>query len=169
MRIEPDQGRRDQSDRRQAPGVLWGLFHMGGHPERNRRSSEPRHDYLADRYSVLTLALIVLLLAFSVVDAIITLHLLDANCEEINPVMNHLLNKGVLPFLLGKYVLTAAGLPLLLIFKSYFLFGTRFRVGYLIPAFVVAYVVLLGYQFFLLHARADTPSIGPTAAELVKR
>ena len=165
MRIEPDQDRRDQSDRRQAPGGLWGLFHWGGHRERNRRSSEQHHDYLVDRYSVLTLALIVLLLAFSMVDAVITLDLLGADHEEINPVMKHLLNKGLLPFLLGKYVLTAAGLPLLLIFKNYFLFGTRFRVGYLIPAFVAAYVVLLGYQFLLLQARADIPSIGPTVAE----
>ena len=43
------------------------------------------------------------------------------------------------------------GLPLLLIFKNYYLFGTRFRVGYLIPLIVVMYLVLIGYQLVLMH------------------
>ncbi len=153
MSIEPDQDQRDQSDRRQVPGGFWGEFHLRAHQE---------------QYPVFTLAMIVLLLAFSIADAAITLDLLSgSDHEEINPLMNHLLNKGLLPFLLGKYVLTSAGLPLLLIFKNDFLFGTRFRVGYLIPAFVVAYMVLIGYQCFLLEARANIPSIEPISARLV--
>ena len=46
--------------------------------------------------------------------------------------MAHLLGRGHHAFLAGKYILTAAGLPFLVVFKNYRLFGTRFRVGYLV-------------------------------------
>ena len=94
---------------------------------------------------------ILTLLIFTIADGVMTLHLVNGDCQEINPVMDYLLSKGMAPFLLGKYVLTVAGLPLLLICKNYSLFGTGLRVGYLIPMFVVLYAILLGYQLYLLQ------------------
>ena len=44
------------------------------------------------------------------------------------------------------------GLPVLLVFKNYSLFGTRFRVGYLIPMFLGLYALLLVYQLSLLQS-----------------
>jgi hypothetical protein len=55
----------------------------------------------------------------------------------------------VLWFLGTKYVLTAVGLACLLVLRYYRLFGSRFRVGHLIPIITGLYVVLLGYQAFL--------------------
>jgi hypothetical protein len=154
MNSEQQQNNRTQPDRREAPTSLWDTLRSAGGRQQHRRASEHRQPYFVDRFSAITLALIVLLLAFSTLDAVLTLFLLDEGFHEINPVMAHLLNKGLLWFLLGKYVLTAAGLPLLVIFKNYYLFGTRFRVSYLIPVFVAAYMVLLSYQFWLLFAPA---------------
>jgi hypothetical protein len=76
---------------------------------------------------------------------------MGAECEEANPVMRYVMSKGNEAFMLGKYVLTAAGLPVLLIFKNFYLFRTRFRVGYLLPIFVAMYVALLSYEAWLLH------------------
>ncbi len=87
----------------------------------------------------------------SILDAAITLILIEDGCEEVNPVMGFFLSHGPLSFLMGKYVLTVAGIPVLLIFKNFYLFGTRLRVGYLIPIFIFLYAVLIGYQFTLLH------------------
>ena len=84
-----------------------------------------------------------------------TLLLLGTGCEEINPAMGYLLRRGPLHFLLGKYALTTAGLPFLLIFRNFHLFRTRFRVGYLIPVFVGLYLILLGYQIALMNAPDD--------------
>jgi len=100
----------------------------------------------------------VLLLVLTVVDGVNTLLLLGAGCEEVNPAMGYLLHRGPLYFLLGKYALTTAGLPFLLIFRNFPLFRTRFRVGYLIPMFVGLYLILLGYQIALIT----------TAPELVR-
>ena len=97
------------------------------------------------------LAVVLMLALASLVDAWLTLRLVGSGANEINPLMDRLLAYGVLPFLVGKYLLTVIGLPVLLIFKNYFLFGTRFRVGYLIPLIVVMYVALIGYQLILMH------------------
>ncbi len=150
---QPD---RDRSDRRQQPTSPWSAFFRGGRRIQNRRADEHSQPYFVDQFPSTTLALIVVLLVLSVSDAAITLILLEDGCEEINPLMMHLLNIGPLAFLLGKYVLTAIGIPLLLVFKNHYLFGTRFRVGYVIPMFVVMYFVLIGYQCCLLRS---SPSV----------
>ena len=92
-----------------------------------------------------------MLLVGSIVDAILTIHLLREGADELNPLMDHFLAHGIQPFLLVKYVLTAGGLPLLLIYQKHRLFGTRVRIGYLIPIAVAMYAVLIGYQLVLIH------------------
>ncbi len=50
--------------------------------------------------------------------------------------MAHLLRHGDSVFLMGKYILTAAGLPFLVVYQHYPLCRSRFRVGWLLPVFV---------------------------------
>ncbi len=90
-------------------------------------------------------------LVLCLIDGLLTIELLDLNSEEINPVMRLLLSRGYLSFLMGKYVLTAAGLPFLVVYKNWPLFGTRFRAGFLLPVFFTLYLGLLTYQLFLLQ------------------
>lgn len=108
--------------------------------------------YYCDRFSVMMLALVVTLLAASITDAAFTVRLVANGCTEVNPLMGHLLDRGVLPFFIVKYLLTAVGLPVLLIFKNHYLFGTRFRVGHAIPVLVGLYLILIGYQLHLFDA-----------------
>ncbi len=117
----------------------------------NRRAGEHRRRYFVDRFSPAMFTFVLMLLMASIVDAILTIQLIEAGATEINPLMDRLLDHGILAFVLGKYALTVAGLPLLLILKNFYLFGTRFRVGYLIPAIVVLYAILIGYQLLLMH------------------
>jgi Domain of unknown function (DUF5658) len=95
--------------------------------------------------------MIVSLLVLTIADGVLTLVLIDMNSEEANPIMAHLLGRGVLTFLLGKYLLTAAGIPFLVVYKNYPLFRSRFRVGWLLPAFIVLYLVLLFHQWTLFR------------------
>ena len=104
-----------------------------------------------DRFPPALLAFLLMLLIASLLDAVLTIRLIEAGSGEVNPVMNRLLEHGVLAFLLGKYLLTVIGLPVLLIFKNHYLFGTRIRVGYLIPFLVALYAVLIGYQCVLMQ------------------
>ncbi len=142
---------RTQPDRRQSPTSPWGCLPPAGRRTRQRRAEEHRRPYFVDRFPAVLLAFVLMLLLASILDALLTIRLIQAGGNEINPLMGRLLTLGVLPFLLGKYVLTAIGLPLLVVFKNYYLFGTRFRVGYLFPALLTMYVLLIGYQLVLMQ------------------
>jgi hypothetical protein len=146
---------RGRPDRRRRPTSPWDAFRPGGRRVRNRRAEERRQPHFVDRIDPPTFTLAVLLLVLTIVDGAVTLLLLGAGCEEINPAMGYLLRRGPLHFLLGKYALTTAGLPFLLIFRNFTLFRTRFRVGYLLPVFVALYLVLLGYQIALMNSPPD--------------
>jgi hypothetical protein len=146
-----DSEQRQQSDRRKQPTSPWAAFPPAGRRMACRRAEEHRRPYFVDRFPSTTFIVIMMLVLASMVDAILTVQLLDAGASEINPVMDRLLTHGVEAFLLGKYVLTVGGLPLLLIFKNHYLFHTHLRVGHLIPIAVGLYVILIGYQFTLMQ------------------
>jgi hypothetical protein len=142
--------RRLGPDPRQEPTGIWDSVLARGERMLNRRADDRRGPYFVDRFPLTTMALVLALLVLTVLDGVLTIELVDVDCQEINPLMGHLLGKGPLHFLFGKYVLTAAGLPVLLVFKNFCLFGNRFRVGYLVPLFVLLYAGLVGYQVQLL-------------------
>jgi hypothetical protein len=146
-----DSSRRMGTDRRREPTGPPDAFRRAGRRARVRRGAERQGSYFLDRFDAFTLALIVTLLGLTIVDGVLTIELLDVNSEEFNPLMNHLLTRGHTAFLLGKYILTAAGLPFLLVYKNYRMFGTRFRVGFLFPIFLSLYLALVAYQVHLLQ------------------
>lgn len=56
-----------------------------------------------------TLVVALAVIALNVVDAFCTLHHISMGAEEVNPIMKFLLDRGDLPFLIGKYLLAAGG------------------------------------------------------------
>ena len=100
------------------PTSLWAAFSPAGQRRRNRRAGDRRRPHFVDRFSSATFILILMLLAASIVDAVLTIQLLRAGTDEVNPLMDGLLDHGIQPFLVIKYALTAGGLPLLLIYPK---------------------------------------------------
>jgi hypothetical protein len=145
------ENRRGTVDRRKEATTVWNSLVGWGHRMHHRRGVDRQQPYFVDRFSAWLFTLIVLILVMSMVDALITLMLLDYGYHEGNPPMAYLLDWGVEAFLVGKLALTAAGLPLLLVLKNYTLFRTRVRVGAIFVLFVLLYVALLGYQCTLLY------------------
>ncbi|WP_165220463.1 DUF5658 family protein [Aquisphaera insulae] len=143
--------RRDIPDRRRRPTGPLDALRIFGRRGRVRRAPDRVGAYFLDRFDATTLAFTLAILALSLIDGLLTIELLDRNGEEINPVMRHFLGHGHGPFLMAKYCLTAAGLPFLVVFKNWPFWGTRFRVGYLLPLVLALYVALLTYQLHLLH------------------
>ena len=143
-------GRRGPTDRRQVPTGPMDAFRLSGRRQRVRRGAEREGPFFTDRFDALTLGFIVSVLVLCIVDGVLTIELLDVNSVEANPVMKFLLDRGHLPFLVGKYALTAVGLPFLVVYKNWPLFGTRFRAGFLLPVFLGLYLGLVAYQVHLL-------------------
>jgi hypothetical protein len=142
---------RGISDRRGRPTSPMDALRSGGRRCRPRREHERQGVYFVDRFYVVTLALIVALLGLTVVDGVLTIELIRLNSEEANPLMAHFLRQGDLPFLMVKYIMTAVGLPFLVVYQHYPLLRTRFRVGWLLPIFVALYLVLLFHQWSLIQ------------------
>jgi hypothetical protein len=151
--LQADADRREQSDRRREPTSVWGAFPPAGRRMRNRREHEHQQPYFTDRFSPTMLTCVLMLVLASLADAGLTLYVLFGGGSEVNPLMSYLLSHSMMTFVIGKYVLTVVGLPVLLIFQNYYLFKTRVRVGYLIPASVTMYTLLLGYQIILIDHR----------------
>jgi uncharacterized protein DUF5658 len=144
---------RAKGDRRGRPTGPLDAFRVAGRRSRVRRAEELNDVHFFDRFDALELALIVSILGLTIVDGVLTVELLGVNCEEANPVMKYVLHQGHGTFFVVKYVLTALGLPFLLVFKNHHLFGTRFRVGYIFPIILILYVMLVAHEARLFQIR----------------
>jgi hypothetical protein len=157
VRDQSEIERRASGDRRQKPTSFWDAFRLAGRRTRCRRTREHRRPYFVDRFSPAMLLLVLLLTLFTISDGILTVYLIGAGvCEEANPLMDYLLGHGLVLFFLGKYSLSVGGLPVLLIFKNWYLFGTRFRVGDVLVVLAVLYSALLIYELYIIRMSIRT-------------
>jgi Domain of unknown function (DUF5658) len=156
MHDESTHDARQRTDRRIRPTSPMDALRPAGRRCRPRRLEERHGAHFVDRFHAGTLALVVALLGLTIADGVLTIELINLNSEEANPVMAHLLRQGESAFLAGKYILTAAGLPFLVVYQHYPLCRSRFRVGWLLPVFVALYLVLLFHQWNLLQAGRPT-------------
>ncbi len=115
-----------------------------------REEDRDRHHYV-DRYDRLSVVVFMLVIVFSAADALITLRLVAAGGEEINPVMHFFLQYGALPFLVAKYLLTGLGVFFMLIHKEYRFAGTRFSGKYALFVVLLLYLALIVYEIVLLQ------------------
>jgi hypothetical protein len=150
MQVEREQRKASVSDRRKHPTSFWDVFRVNGRRRGHRRVEETQQPHFVDSFGPVALALVLLLLAFTIIDGLMTFELLEAGCQEINPFMGYLLSRGQGFFLLGKSLLTTAGLFFFLIFKNRYVCRGRLRVGYLLPIFVILYALLIAYELHLL-------------------
>jgi hypothetical protein len=140
--------RRGPDRRRQGIRALWyGSFN----PRRrgSRRNGERRISSV-DWHDPQWLAVAMLIVLFSCVDAFLTLTLIDHGAYEVNPFMAPLVGGSALAFAMVKIGLTAGGVVLLTILVRMKAFG-RIPVSLLLYTVLLGYGVLLVYEFRLLQ------------------
>jgi hypothetical protein len=140
--------RRDRTERRRS--VLRALWH--GNFKRRRvapRRTHERHAVVTDWFHPQWLGVGILILLLCCFDAVLTLTLLDHGAYELNPIMAPLLEGAGRGFVLVKIGLTALGVILLTVLARLRIFGRT--VGYVLYLILVGYVVLVGYELFLLR------------------
>lgn len=110
--------KRSGKDRRthRFPKLRYLLF--AGKRARVRREEDWHGTFYFDRYSSSIFAAIVLILLLSVLDALLTLYLINNGSKELNPVMSYFLNYGPFVFMGAKYFLTCMGVVILLLFRN---------------------------------------------------
>jgi hypothetical protein len=147
---EQDKNRSDSTARRQDGGLpgLWYLFF--GRRKLMRRDEDNRKSYFLDHYSLRVFGIIIGIILLSLTDAMLTLYLIRNGAAEINPVMEHFLRYGPLPFLAAKYLLTTASIVLLLIYKNVQIFGTKIRAKYLFIFIFLIFASVVIWELFLI-------------------
>jgi hypothetical protein len=153
----PDANRRQGGERRNRliRALVTGSF-------RPRRRSHRRHDEvrrLVDWHEARWLAVVMLILVFSTLDAMLTLTLLAVDqASEANPLMQPLVNGGGLEFALWKLGLTGLGVITLTVLARQRVFGWL-RAGSLLYWVLGIYTVLVAYELVLLRLNSATAFI----------
>ena len=120
---------------------------------RPRRRSDRRSDdfYHIDWHEPDLLFLSVTIVLLSVIDAFLTLTLLRHGAHEANPFLDFLLTHHPNIFAITKMALTGGGV-LVLVAMARARFFRIFRVKLVLQWCLLGYVVLIGYELWLLKA-----------------
>ena len=90
----------------------------GGNRILIRRQEDRKRQFFVDQYSPKLFAAIVVILFLCVLDALLTLFLLNHGAYETNPIMAYLLNIGPYAFYFTKYAITIIATFGLLMFRG---------------------------------------------------
>ncbi len=150
---EPDKKRSNATNRRQDEGVPGTRYLFFGRRNKVRRTDDHHQKrYFLDHYSLVVFSIILGIILLSITDAILTLFLIHNGASEANPIMEHFLKYGPLPFFAAKYLLTTASVVLLLIYKNVHIFGTNIRAKYLFIIILMIFVAVVLWELFLISS-----------------
>ena len=148
----PTPEKRSGVDRRRKNHFNMRSLLFGGKRENIRRYEDRQRAFLLDQYHQSLFGVIVFILFLSVVDAILTLFLINHGAIEVNPIMAFYLDFGPYTFLSVKYGLTSVGLLILLVFKNIFLRSMRVETGTFLYVILAAFLGVVSWQIFLIHS-----------------
>ncbi len=153
--------RRSGIERRRT--TLGALLHGSFRQRRRRiRRASDRHVAAIDWHHPQWLAVSMLILLLCAGDAFMTLTLISLGAEELNPIMEPLVMGSGPAFALWKMGLTSSGVVLLTILARVRAFG-RLPIGVLLYAVLAGYIVLVGYEFWLLERILQNAYAAPAA------
>ena len=147
---EQDKNRSYSTARRENEGLPGFRYLFFGRRKEVRRNEDNRKSYFLDHYSLRAFGIIIGIILLSLTDAMLTLYLIRNGAAEVNPVMEHFLRYGPLPFLAAKYLLTTASIVLLLIYKNVHIFGTKIRAKYLFIIIFLIFASVVIWELFLI-------------------
>jgi hypothetical protein len=146
--------RRIPAERRRR--VWWSVFYGSFNPRRRtppRRALDSRFQSL-DWHAAPLLAVAIGILLLSVVDAFLTLVLLQGGAEEVNPIMAALIYRSVAAFAALKMAMTSVSV-VLMVFLARYRFMRLLRVEWVLYVVLVGYLGLVGYEIWMLKGPLD--------------
>lgn len=150
---ESDERRRWAERRRR---LWWSIVYGSFNPRRRRpprRIDDTRFQFL-DWHAAHLLAVAIGISLLSVADAFITVTLMAGGAIEVNPVMALVIYKSAAFFAALKMGLTSIGVISMVLLARY-RFMRVVRVETVLYGVLVAYVVLIGYEYWLLQQLGD--------------
>jgi Domain of unknown function (DUF5658) len=142
--------RRTQTDRRKKPFSLIFAPFASGRRRMLRRRADRCRIYLLDFYSPRIFYAVTTVLLLTVIDAALTLSLVDGGACELNPVMGFFLKIGPLAFITAKYAITAVSVIIIVVLHYICILQVRFPLGRLLEYFVVCFATVVAWELFLI-------------------
>ena len=125
---------------------------FNGRRERSRRDEDRGKAFIFDLYNQKLFLAITVILVLSILDAVLTLVVIQRGARELNPVMAYFLEHGTLIFIVAKYVLTSIGVLILLIFKNVFLTKINIYTHSLFPCVIFVFLTVIAWELFLIYS-----------------
>lgn len=141
--------RRSGKDRRSHDAPEIKTLFIYSRRKKIRRKEDKHHIVYFDQYGSGIFVAIVSILFLSIIDALLTLFLIDCGASEINPIMAYFLNFGPFTFISVKYFLTCYSVVVLLIFNNVFLRKIKIYTRSLFSYAVGVFVIVIGWELFL--------------------
>lgn len=148
--LSGDEEPRGGKDRRRRTFPPMRYLIAGGRRRKVRRSEDRHRVVILDRYSPKLLGCIVGILFLSVLDAVLTLYLIEHGSTELNPVMDYFLKKGPLVFTVAKYALTSFAVVIFLLVANSILPRSNFRAQKLFPYALIAFGSVIVWEIVLV-------------------
>ena len=123
---------------------------FNGRREQSRRNEDRSKAVIYDRYNPKLFLAITTILVLSILDAVLTLVVIQRGATELNPVMAYFLEFGTPTFIIAKYLLTSVGVFILLIFKNVFLTRIKIYTHSLFPCVIFVFMVVIAWELFLI-------------------
>jgi len=148
----PYKEKRRRIDRRTNNKARLKYLLFNGRRERSRRDEDSGKAFIFDRYNQKLFFAITVILVLSILDAVLTLVVIQRGARELNPVMAYFLEHGTLAFIVAKYVLTSIGVLILLIFKNVFLTKIKIYTHSLFPCVIFVFITVIAWELFLIYS-----------------
>jgi hypothetical protein len=148
---------RHEVDRRRR--VWWSVCYGNFNPRRRappRRRLDRARLYFLDWHGAHLLAVSVAGVILSAADAFLTMLLLNAGADEVNPIMAALMYKSVAVFAALKMGMTGISI-VVMVFLARYRFMRLLRVEWVLCAILLAYASLICYEVTLLKSQTQLP------------
>jgi hypothetical protein len=142
---------RERRDRERRRRVWWSLCYGSFNPRRRappRRRADTGVHFL-DWHSAHLLAVSIGILLLCVLDAFLTVFLLQGGAVEVNPIMAGLIYRNVAMFAALKMAMTSAGI-VLMVYMARYRFMRMLQVEWALYGLLIAYASLILYEISLI-------------------
>ena len=116
-----------------------------------RRQEDKGRIFFVDQYSPMLFVAIMAILFLCVLDALLTLYLLNHGAYETNPIMAYLLSIGPYAFFIPKYVLTIFGTFGLFMFRGVVIRKLNVSTHSFLYFLAWMYVAIVAWELYLVY------------------
>jgi hypothetical protein len=160
---------RSGKDRRTKGSFNIRSFLFSGRRSKIRRQADTNKIFYVDQFSQGLFILIVSILFLGVIDALLTLWLLNRGAYEVNPIMKYFLQIGPYTFFIFKYFLTVTSVIFLLIFRNVSIRGIRLKARSALYYILVFYLAVVAWEIHLISNWSNRPDIRPSPSVFTDR